>query len=553
MNNHSILIVEDESIIAEDLAGKVRGMGYGVAGTTATGEEAVELARRHLPTLVLMDIHLAGTMDGIEAAQQIHRDRNIPVVFLTAHIDGGMVERAQKAEAFGYILKPFDERDLRIQIEMALSKHATVRRLRDSEERLAGINRILQAALTCNTEKELGLACLNVARELTQSPAGFIANMNKTGQKDIATSNPDWDACNILVQSDHRVLAESSKNNGIYGRVLLDGKSLFTNNPANHPDSNGLPENHPPLTSFLGVPLMRESTVIGILAVGNREEGYTKSEQDALEALTPSIVEAFARKRLENQLQTLNSQLERRVEERTRELQETQLQYLHAEKLSAVGKLSASIAHEFNNPLQGVMAVLKGLKKRAILEQEDRELLDAAIDEGARMKKLIRSLQDFNRPSSCRKVVMDVQSSIESLLLLYKSDFKNKKISVQLDYAERLPLIMAIPDQIKQVLLNLLTNAADACQQPNGLITISTWQESEKVAISIKDTGVGIQPEQMEFLFQPFYTTKAEVKGTGLGLSICHGIVKNHGGEIRVESQPGKGAIFTVLLPVKGA
>ena len=78
-------------------------------------------------------------------------------------------------------------------------------------------------------------------------------------------------------------------------------------------------------------------------------------------------------------------------------------------------------------------------------------------------------------------------------------------------------------------------------------------QESEKVAISIKDTGVGIQPEQMEFLFQPFYTTKAEVKGTGLGLSICHGIIKNHQGEIKVESQPGKGAIFTVLLPVRGA
>ena len=258
------------------------------------------------------------------------------------------------------------------------------------------------------------------------------------------------------------------------------------------------------------------------------------------------------RKQAEEELQTINNELERRVEERTRELQETQLQYLHAEKLSAIGKLSASIAHEFNNPLQGIMSVLKGLKKRAILEEEDKELLNAAIDESERIKKLIRSLQEFNRPSSCRKVVMDVHTSIDSLLLLHKSDFKNKRISVEQHYAERLPQIMAIPDQIKQVLLNLLTNAADACQQLGGIITIRTWQEGERVAISIKDTGVGIQPEHLDLIFQPFYTTKAEVKGTGLGLSVCHGIVKNHQGEFRVESKPGQGSTFTLLLPAQG-
>jgi PAS domain S-box-containing protein len=259
------------------------------------------------------------------------------------------------------------------------------------------------------------------------------------------------------------------------------------------------------------------------------------------------------RRRAEEQLQSINNELERRVEERTRELQETQLQYLHAEKLSAIGKLSASIAHEFNNPLQGIMSVLNGLKQRAILEEEDRELLNAAIDESDRIKKLIRSLQEFNRPSSCRKVVMDVQKSIDSLLLLLKSDFKNKRISVELHQAEHLPQIMAIPDQIKQVLLNILANAADACQQPGGIITISTWQEDERVAISIKDTGVGIEPEQLDLIFQPFYTTKVEVKGTGLGLSVSHGIVKNHQGEFRVESKPGHGATFTILLPAQVA
>ncbi len=553
MKKLKILIAEDEGIVAEDLANKVRQLGYDVVGPTATGEEAVELAIRHQPALVLMDIRLAGGMDGITAAQQIRLECNLPILFLTAHSDAGTVERAQQAGALGYVLKPFDDRDLRIQIEMALYKHSAERQLRASEARLAGINRILQAALTSQTEEDLGRICIDVAEKITQSTFGFLGDINQNGLTDIAISNSGWEACNISSDpSGHGRPLAGFKIHGIYGRVLLDGKGLFTNDPASHPDSIGVPENHPPLTSFLGVPLMSEGGVIGLLAVGNRQGGYSPVDQETLETLAPSIVQAFKRKRAEDALQTLNADLEKRVEQRTLELQETQQQYLHAEKLSAIGRLSASIAHEFNNPLQGIMAVLKGLRKRAILEDEDRELLEAAIDESTRMKNLIRSLQEFNRPSSCHKVLMDVQTSIDSLLLLYKSDFKNKRISVQQNHNKGLPPIMAIPDQIKQVFLNLLNNAADACLLPGGIITINTWQENGRIAISIKDSGVGIQPEHMDLIFQPFYTTKPEVKGTGLGLSVCHGIVKNHQGEIRVESLPGQGAIFTVLLPVQG-
>jgi PAS domain S-box-containing protein len=255
----------------------------------------------------------------------------------------------------------------------------------------------------------------------------------------------------------------------------------------------------------------------------------------------------------QEQLKAANITLEQRVEQRTLELQETQKQYLHAEKLSAIGKLSASIAHEFNNPLQGILSILKGLKKRAILEPEDKELLDAAISESDRIKDLIRSLQEFNRPSSGKKVPMDVHKSLNAILLLHKSDFKNRQIYVELKYTEPLPQIFAVPDQIKQVFLNLLTNAGDACQESGGVITISTWKVDDKVAVTIHDTGIGIKPEEMAFIFQPFYTTKPEVKGTGLGLSVSYGIIKQHQGEIRVESCPGEGATFTVLLPIMGA
>ena len=259
---------------------------------------------------------------------------------------------------------------------------------------------------------------------------------------------------------------------------------------------------------------------------------------------------ARARERVEEQLKALNDDLERRVEARTRELQETQAQYMHAEKLSAIGKLSASIAHEFNNPLQGIMAILKSLKKTATLDEEDRELLELALSESERLKNLIRSLQDFNRPSAGRKMPMDVHSAINSLLLLCKSDFKKKRINVVLNFMERLPQIRAIPDQIKQVFLNLLTNAADACL-PGGMIVITTCHEDRRIAVAIRDNGIGIDPEKKDLIFQPFYTTKPAVKGTGLGLSISYGIVQNHRGEIRVESEPGNGSTFTVLLPIK--
>jgi signal transduction histidine kinase len=196
------------------------------------------------------------------------------------------------------------------------------------------------------------------------------------------------------------------------------------------------------------------------------------------------------------------------------------------------------------------MTILKGVKRRAVLEEEDKELLELAINENERMKNLIRSLQDFNRPSSGKKRAMDIHAAIDSLLLLYKSDFKRKGISTSLNYAEDLPLIPAVPDQIKQVLLNLITNAADASAQQGGEIAITTRQIDGRVAVAIQDFGIGIEPENIDLIFQPFYTTKSSTMGTGLGLSICHGIIQKHGGEIRVESRPGEGSTFTVLLPL---
>ena len=136
MSKTTVLIVEDEAIVAADLAGKLGQLGYEIAGTTAVGEEAVALACRLLPEVVLMDIRLKGSMDGIEAAEAIRRRADVPVIYLTAHSDSATLNRAKLSEPFGYILKPFEERELATTIEMALYKHQSERQLRRAHDEL---------------------------------------------------------------------------------------------------------------------------------------------------------------------------------------------------------------------------------------------------------------------------------------------------------------------------------------------------------------------------------------------------------------------------------
>ena len=251
------------------------------------------------------------------------------------------------------------------------------------------------------------------------------------------------------------------------------------------------------------------------------------------------------------QLRALNESLEQRVKERTIELEKTYVQLLHAEKMSSIGKLSASISHEFNNPLQGVMNIIRWIKKKADLEQDDAELVELAIKECNRMRDLIRNLQDFNRPTASRKVLIDIHATLESILLLGKKEYATRMISIQKKFAENLPQIVAVADQVKQVLLNLLNNASDACIN-GGIITIETDSFENNVVIRVHDTGCGITPANREHIFEPFFTTKAAIKGTGLGLPVSYGIIRAHGGEITVESEPGKGSIFSIILPIEG-
>jgi signal transduction histidine kinase len=166
------------------------------------------------------------------------------------------------------------------------------------------------------------------------------------------------------------------------------------------------------------------------------------------------------------------------------------------------------------------------------------------------MRSLIQALQDFNRPTSGIRAPIDIHNALDSIILLYKKQFSTKNITVDKHYAVNLPIIYAVDDQLKQVIMNLLANAVDACKN-GGQITINTEADHSYLAFSIKDNGIGIDPAHKHHIFEPFFSTKPEVKGTGLGLSVSYGIIKKHNGVIEVNSMPGKGTVFRIKLPLR--
>ncbi len=264
-----------------------------------------------------------------------------------------------------------------------------------------------------------------------------------------------------------------------------------------------------------------------------------------------TLQDITARKKMEKKILAHQEILETTVRERTLQLKRTYEQLLHAEKLSAVGKLAASIAHEFGNPIIGIRNFLKGLKKTATMDQDDSEMLALAIEECQRVKDLIGNLQDFNRPTSGMASPIDIHKAIDDMLLFCKKNFKERQIIVTKQYGTNIPKIQAVADQIKQVILNCLNNAQESIPVRGGSIRLTTVIKGEQVLLHIKDSGKGIKEDDLIYIFEPFFSTKPAVEGTGLGLSVSYGIMKKHRGHIAVTDTSEHGTTFTLSLPLK--
>jgi two-component system NtrC family sensor kinase len=268
------------------------------------------------------------------------------------------------------------------------------------------------------------------------------------------------------------------------------------------------------------------------------------------------------RDRLRTALAELNQftqNLETKVEERTQQLKLAQKKLLQSDRLASLGQLSASVAHEINNPVSGVlnlsMLMQRMLKDDGVPPErlaEFRKYLGQVTQETARVGRIVSDLLAFSRRGKPQRAPADLNRVVRTTLSLIEHKLKLSNIALEASYCEDLPSVPCDPSQIQQVVLNLTLNAAEATQaRPERRVSVTTATHAGMVTLQVADNGEGIPPENLSKIFDPFFTTKSEGKGVGLGLAVSYGIIEAHGGDIEVRSTVGEGTTFTVSLPLE--
>ncbi len=247
---------------------------------------------------------------------------------------------------------------------------------------------------------------------------------------------------------------------------------------------------------------------------------------------------------LNGKLQQNQSLLEHRIAERTRQLQESQAMLVQQEKQAAFGLLAAGIAHEVGNPLAAISSLVQLLNRRNI-EGETREKLSLVDDQLRRIQRTLRELVDFSRPAVNEQTRCDIHAMIDAALNIAKYYKRKKGKQIVTQYAEKVPMLMIVHDQLVQVFLNLILNAMDATEE-GGTIEIRTSREDFWLRIDVRDDGQGIPEHLQSRIFQPYVTTKTT--GTGLGLFVSRNIVEQNGGRIELTETSPKGTTFSVYL-----
>ena len=288
------------------------------------------------------------------------------------------------------------------------------------------------------------------------------------------------------------------------------------------------------------------------------------------EEVINTIENALSQRRLlakqreaEEELREAHLELEQEVEERTADLRKANEQLIRSERLAATGQLAASIAHEINSPLQAISVLLGSMGKQYRDDAHLIENIDILKQAIGNISDTVRSLLDLNRPGMELKQPSNINEVIRQTLTLARNLLKRNRINVQLDLSPEIPNINLSPQQMYQMFLNLVNNAIEGMsgqiepvsgiprkENLNKEIRISSKIESEQICIRISDTGSGIPEKDLQYLFDPFFTSKKKM-GLGVGLSICYGIVEEHNGTIVAENDPESGAVFTIKLPLE--
>jgi PAS domain S-box-containing protein len=327
------------------------------------------------------------------------------------------------------------------------------------------------------------------------------------------------------------------RGEGVAGRVLESGWPLAVDD---YNRWEGRLQHYDKNFAILGVPICWGDRPLGVLTVADdAPRSFSQADVALLERFAPLAAAALENNHL---LRDLQQQMDR--------LKEAQAQLVQAAKLAAVGELAAGVAHELNNPLTSVLGFTALLLNATPPESPARHDLEIIANQAGRARDIVRNLLGFARQTKPQRLPADVNRLLRQTLDLVRQHLGNSGVLIEEDYTPNLGLLTLDAGQMKQVFLNLITNAAHA--MPNGgTLSLRTARVGDEVAVSISDTGGGMPPEIRDRIFEPFFTTKPVGQGTGLGLSISLGIVREHGGRIAVESQAKRGSTFTVWLPAE--
>ena len=503
MSESKLLIVEDEIIIARELEVRLSRLDYRITGTAATGSEALKLAEQTVPDLVLMDIVLRGEMDGVATAAKIRQRWGIPVIYVTAYADSDTLNRAKVTAPYGYIVKPFSERELRANIEMALYKHAAETRQRNVERWFAASMQGVADGVTATDSRE-ELTFLNPVAE---SITGW--------RREDAMGHRSVDVLRLVSRSEPDRVIDP------VGEALHDGLAVEMSHDVELINRRG------------------ERIPVDYSAACLRDE-----DGNASGAVV--VIRDLREKRRAQEL-----------------LKRTQEQLLQSQKMQAIGRLAGGVAHDFNNLLTIIEGYGDILLNNPRLEPASRGHAMEILRAAERAATLTRQLLIFSRKQvgeprvlNLNEIVADTEKMLKRLIgedIILATALNATPASVTAD-----------PGHIEQVIVNLAVNARDAMPS-GGRLTIETStvdldstyaldhaevDAGHYVMLAVSDTGCGMTAEVRERLFEPFFTTKGPGKGTGLGLATVYGIVKQSGGSVFVYSEPGQGTTFKVYLPL---
>jgi signal transduction histidine kinase/DNA-binding response OmpR family regulator len=422
------------------------------------------------------------------------------------------------------------------QIGAALERARLYQDTQQRSEDLAILNEITRAVTSSLELDRVLTTSLHSIRQILHVEAGSLILMDSdSGELQFRNTLPALEA---WIRRD-----AAQPGSGLIGTVTALREPLIIKDPhLLHTTA----DDEITLRNLLAVPLIAKSQMLGVIVVINRTEGsFTSDDLELLQFLGGAVAVAAENARLYGELADFAQELER-----------SQAQLIQAEKLAATGRLAATLSHEINNPLQAIHNCLHLVIDRPLADEKKKYYLSLAQTEVERLITLVQRTLEFYRPSKGHAAPTDVTRLIETVLALSNKRLEHGHVRVQTQLQRDLPRLMAVPDQLTQVLLNLIINAVEAMPQ-GGLLTIVAAAQEGWLTIAVKDTGPGLPPDEVAKIFEPFYTTKSD--GTGLGLAVSYGIIQQHGGRIEVNSvlasadAPGEGSgtTFTVRLPIQ--